>query len=111
VPDEEGVPYKETLEGLLGRARTPERRAEIEAELQMPTFPMEVEYLWNDYLRLRSRKVGNEMGVVPIEWTDFHAFMAVFRRHYDPWELQTLEAIDRVYLAQMRKPNGGPESA
>ena len=85
----------------MKRARTAERKAEIEALLALPTFPIEVEYLWNDYLRLRSRKVGNGMGVPPIEWTDFHAFMAVFRRRYDPWELQTLEEIDRVYLSEM----------
>lgn len=103
APDDKGVSLRETLEGLLKRARTADRKVELEAQLALPEFPAELEYLWSDYLRLRGRKGSSGWGLLPLEWPDFQAFMYVFSRRYDRWEVATLEAIDRVYMTEMNR--------
>ena len=48
-----------TLEGLLARAKTEERREELRAELAATVLPAAGAYLWTAYSRLRRRKGGD----------------------------------------------------
>lgn len=42
-------------------------------------------------------------GVKPIEWPDIDAFSRNSGRRYAPWEIEIIEAIDDLYVAEMNK--------
>lgn len=69
-------------------------------------------YLWTAYSRLRRRKGGNGFGPSPLEWTDILAFQAGARFPLLPWEVEIIEAIDDLFMAEHGKaavagaPNG-----
>jgi hypothetical protein len=77
------------------------KRREYEAELAMPDFPIALLYLWNAYLRMRSRKGGNGFGASPIEWADLDGFNRLSGMALAPWEVAMLERLDNVYLKSM----------
>jgi hypothetical protein len=96
---EEGVPYRETLQGLLKRAKTPERRAQLEEELDQPPFPDALAYLWNVFTRLSNRRpVGMVAGLIP--WSEIDAFQRVSGFRLGPWEVQLIEALDGLYMSE-----------
>lgn len=90
---------RETLEGLLGRARRPERRAELEAELAVPPYPEPLAYLWLAFNRMRRRKGSNGFGIVPLDWADFDGFARLTGFAFAPWEIAILEDLDDLFLA------------
>lgn len=94
---------RETLEGLLQRARNDDRRAELEDQLAVPAFPLELLYLWLAYGRIRRRKAGNGFGASPVEWPDIDAFVRLSGRHLAPWEIEVIEDIDDLFLLEMSK--------
>jgi hypothetical protein len=85
------------LEGLLERTRRPEKRAEYEAELAVPSLPMALAYLWHAYRRLRRRK-GSGFGPGPIEWPDIDAFLRLSGETLAPWEIEVIEELDDAFL-------------
>jgi hypothetical protein len=86
---------------LLNRSKIPSKRAEYEAELWAPDFPIPLAYIWVAYHRVRKRKGGNGFGVVPIEWTDIDAFNRLSGLDLAPWEVAMLERLDDVFLKAM----------
>lgn len=105
MPDDNGMTYRESLEGLLKRARTPARQAELEAELALPKFPKPLSYLWQAYIRLRRRQAPAAMGgALPIGWSDLDAFERLTGASLAPWEVEAIEEIDELYLKTV---NGG----
>lgn len=98
MPDKKGVSLRERLTGLLTRAKG-ERRRELEADLECPPLPPALSFLWDAYLRLRSRKGTDGMGnAQPIEWADFDAFSRLSGLRLLPWEIEILENLDNIYL-------------
>ncbi|PWE57665.1 hypothetical protein DEM27_00175 [Metarhizobium album] len=98
MPDKKGVSLRERLTGLLQRARG-ERRRELEGDLNCPPLPAALSFLWEIYLRLRSRKSTDGMGnAQPIEWSDFDAFNRLSGLRLQPWEIELLETLDNIYL-------------
>lgn len=101
VEDKDGHTLRETLEGLLKRARTPERRAEIEDQLAVPEMPVALAYLWSAFQRIRSRRGGNGFGPSPITWADIDAYVRLSGVRLAPWEVEIVEALDDVWLREM----------
>jgi hypothetical protein len=86
------------LEGLIARTKNPERRREYEEELRGPPFPSELAYLWKIFGRLSNRR---SMGFAasPIGWADIDAFCRLSQTKLQPWEIEIIEDLDALYLA------------
>jgi hypothetical protein len=91
------------LEGLLERTRRPVRRAELEADLACPPFPMPLVYLWSTFARLNGRRGGNGFGLNPIGWAEIDAYQRLTQSRLAPWEIQIVEELDDLYLQAQRK--------
>lgn len=89
-----GASLVEQVEGLIKRARTDERRAELEAEIDLPPFPLALAYLWEVFLRRRCG-VGFA-GRPPIGWADIDAIMRHAGVRLAPWEVEVMERLDDV---------------
>jgi hypothetical protein len=94
------VTYRDTLQGLLDRARKPERIAELEAELAAPPLPSALSYLWTAYSRLAARRGSNGSGPNFITYTDIDAFARLTGIRLNAWEIEMIEALDRCYIAE-----------
>lgn len=89
---------------MLSRARTPEKRAELEAELAMPAFPEELRYIWRAFLHIRRRKAGG-FGPEPITDADLLAYSQVHGANLRPWEMATVFDLDDLWLASVSEPS------
>jgi len=96
----DGQSYRDILQGLLSRAKTDERRAELESELHGQEMPAALVYLWVAFIRLRRRKGSNGFAVSPIEWPDFDAFVRLAGVRLSPWEISVIEDLDDLFLAE-----------
>jgi hypothetical protein len=98
---------RQSLERQIERAEIEgkvARVAEIEAELEMPEFPEPLAYLWRTYLRLRRRMAGGFAGHNPIGWQDIDAFSRRAGLRLSPWEIETLERIDDLFVYRDETP-------
>lgn len=103
---EDGHSYREILEGLLVRAKTDERRAELEAELYGVLLPEALAYLWSAFVRIRRRKGSNGFALSPIEWPDIDAFLRLSGVKLVPWEITMVEDLDDIFISTQSKPGG-----
>lgn len=92
--------WRNHLEGMLKRARTPERRAEIEAQLAVPALPPAIAYLWRIFMRLHARRQSTGMGPARVGWTEIDAFVRLTGARLSAWEIGLLERLDDVALAE-----------
>lgn len=89
---------------MLKRARSRKKRAELEADLNLRPPPAPLKYLWDIYLRMRRRKGGNGFAITPLEWPDFDSFQSCNHVRFSPWEQETLEVIDDLYVVVKSAP-------
>lgn len=106
------MPYRTTLEGMLGRNLRPKARAEIEAELYggSPLFP-EAEYLWLWWCELNDARAAPTMtGPAAITYPDMDAWCRLRGIRLAPWEVATLAELDRKFRSVVSKdrPGRGP---
>jgi hypothetical protein len=94
------------LEGLIARTKNPERRREYEEELRGPPFPAELAYLWKIFCRLSNRRSSNGFGPAPIGWSDIDAFCRLSQTKLQPWEIEIIEDLDRLWLAPKSETEG-----
>ncbi len=94
------------LEGLLRRARRPDKRAEYEAALALPPFPMPLLHIWRAYHRIRRRKGAAGFGAAPIEWPDISEFVRMTRTRLLPREVEMLERLDDAFIAAATGQSG-----
>jgi hypothetical protein len=80
------VPYRQVLEGLLERTHKPEKRAKLEAELETPPLPLELEHVWNAFCRLHARR-WSSFSAEPIAWSDLDAFVRLTGVRLAPFEI------------------------
>ena len=97
--DHEGVTHRQRIEGLMKRA-SPQKLASYEAELEMPPFPQALDYLWQAFWRLRARVNASGFGVGRITWPDIDAFCRHSRLSLAPWEVEILERLDDLCVAE-----------
>lgn len=78
-------------------------------------IPAGGEYLWAAFTRLHGRRGSNGFGPSPLSWPDLDAFNRMSRINLAPWEVEIIEALDRVYLthvaeASKDRPSTPPKS-
>jgi hypothetical protein len=78
------------------------------AELAGKPFPPELIYLWKIYNRIRNRQGSSGFGALPISWTAIDAFARNARQPLAPWEVETIEALDNLYLTVQSKARKKP---
>lgn len=100
---EDGRTYRETLQGLLDRARDDKRKAQLEAELSCPPLPSCISYLWSIFARLRRTSSGL------ISYLEIDAFQRVTGTRLNGWEVEMIEALDRAYMAERFKASNSSE--
>ena len=71
-----------------------------EDELQSASLPAALTPLWNIYQRLRRRAGGSGFGPNPVSWPAIEAFQRVIHRSLAPWEIELIEMIDDLFLAE-----------
>jgi hypothetical protein len=81
---------------LLERTRKPERRAELEAKLETPPFPFEIEHVWTAFCRLHARRRSG-FSAEPIAWSDLDAFIRLTGVRLAPFEVQLIEMLDDLF--------------
>lgn len=107
--DENGVSLEETLTGLLARARTPARRAKLEAELAVPPMPAALGYLVAVFRRLAARRQNSGFGPQPIPLSEIAALQSLAGVRLAPWEVEIIEALDDLHLASLTPQRTSPE--
>jgi hypothetical protein len=86
----------------LRRARTDARRAELQALLELPPFPVELSYIWEAYLKLRKRQGFDAMGnPKALAWRGVEAWMHLMRFTLTAWECDVLMDLDDTYLSSI----------
>lgn len=85
---------------MLKRARKPEQRAALEADLAAPPLPVSLRYLWSAFIRLSDRRpVGMNVGLIP--WSEIDAFQRVSGFRLTPWEVELIEMLDVMFVKAM----------
>ena len=98
--DKDGVSYKDTLKGLLKRARDPKRRAQYKADLECPPLPEAAEHIWRAFQRLSRRRGSGGMGASTLTWPDIDAFVRQSRLRLAPWEIEMIEDLEDLWMAE-----------
>ncbi|WP_158673475.1 hypothetical protein [Bosea sp. FBZP-16] len=65
----------------------------------MPPFPSALRYLWQAFARMSSRRGSTGWGPAPLSWQDIDAFCRLSGLRFAPWEIETIEALDRLALS------------
>ncbi|KNY18231.1 hypothetical protein AKG11_03610 [Shinella sp. SUS2] len=97
--DKDGHSLRETLQGLLERARSGGKRAELEEQLWVPPRPEALDYLWSIYFRIRRRCSSTGLGPARITWPDIDAFVRNSGVRMAPWEIRLIEDLDDAWLS------------
>lgn len=72
-------------------------------DLDGPECPLEMEYLWYDFLTLSRGRTSNGFGANPLTWADVWAWLTVTRQTLTPWEVDTLIALDNAWMSDHAK--------
>lgn len=88
----------------MKRTRDPKKLKSYQEELALPPYPFEIEHVWDAYWRLRNRVNGSGHGIGRITWADIDAFSRHSRISMLPREIELVEAIDDLFLAEAAKP-------
>lgn len=73
-------------------------------------MPVELSYLWLAFQRLRRRKGSNGYSPLPIEWPDIDAFLRHNNKRLAPWELEIVEMLDDLFLAEHANRSNSDEA-
>lgn len=67
-------------------------------------MPVALIYLWSAFQRLRRRKVGGGVnGAEAISWGDLDAFQRLTGTRLVPWEVEVIEDLDDLFLAEVAR--------
>lgn len=93
------------LEDLLKRAKTPERRAEIESQLDGPGVPDGFEYLLGWFYDVGPAETGG-MGPAPLSYSEIRAWRLEQGIELNPWEARILRVLSASFCAARGKKKG-----
>lgn len=65
-------------------------------------------YLWQAFRRLSLRRSSNGFGVNPLTWPEIEAFNRLSGLRLEPWEVEIVEHLDGIFLAQQAKEREQP---
>lgn len=92
-PDKDGITEREHLEQV---ERQTGRRLEA---LEPPTpFPMLLEHVWSVFIVLSNSRTTGFSGPNPITYEQIKAWKELTETPIDPWEIQAVIRLDRVYM-------------
>ena len=60
--------------------------------------PEELQWLWNAFGEVSRGRTSNGYGPNPISWSEFGWWAQLSRVELLPWEIDTLRALDDIYL-------------
>lgn len=86
----------------MTRRLPPQRRAEIEAELEVPPFPMALEHVWSAFCRLSARRSCG-FAANPISWSEIDAFLRLSGVRLLPFEIRLIEELDDLFRLETSK--------
>lgn len=66
-------------------------------------LPVEMQYVWEYFLRLNKRRTSNGFGVNPITFNEIDSFFRVNQIEYNESEVFILELLDDVVLEHFAK--------
>lgn len=66
-------------------------------------MPEGADYLWRAFQRLSGRRTNNGFGQNPLTWQEIDAFVRLSGVALAPWEIEVIERLDGLYLAQQAK--------
>ena len=72
-------------------------------QLESVDLPECLTYLWNWFNILTSKRGFNEVGVLPLTFTEINSWAKLFKIELESWELNSLISLDAVYLTETRK--------
>jgi len=85
---------------LLARAKTPERKAELRAQLDGPPLPQSAARIWQLYGELAGERDYAGMGQpLRIKARDILAWRQLYRRSITPYEARLIALLDGEFLA------------
>jgi hypothetical protein len=69
---------------------------EFPAELELPAIPFGCLGLWNTFIELHNARQNTGLGMGALSLGDLVAWQALHRVELNPWEVETLQILDRV---------------
>lgn len=75
------------------------------ADLNVPDLPYEVTYIWEYFLLLNAKRSAG-LGSNPLSEVEMEAWQRRRGIQFDPFEIECIDALDRVYLDCAPKPAG-----
>jgi hypothetical protein len=91
------------LERAVENARTEERRRALQEELDGPPAPEGAEHLWDTFMRISTRRGSTGFGAAPLSWSDLDAFVRMTRCPLSPWEIEVIERLDDLFMAEQAR--------
>jgi hypothetical protein len=86
-----------------------ERTGELpELLANAPECPTSVAQLWADFLDLHSCRSSNGFSMSRITWRDIADWQAVKNIKLTPWDIEQIQALDNMWLAEFA-PKGSEE--
>lgn len=82
-----------------------ERQTGRKFQAQPPPIPTELRYLWSTFLSLSRARGNNGFGPNPLSFTEIEAWCRLMHIRLDPWEVDTLRAIDDAFLEVAAEQN------
>lgn len=86
--DAKGTAYREHLENAVRNGRKPQ------SVLDGPALPREVAYLWEWFGELECTRSANEVGLMPITYSEILAWSKLMDRNVRPHEVEALLMLD-----------------
>lgn len=67
-------------------------------ELEGPTFPYILGYLWSAFLSINKSRQSGFNGPMPLSNRDFKDYSELYGVELSLWEIEALQEVDRVYM-------------
>lgn len=71
-----------------------------------PDLPVDMTWLWADFLQLHNSRGSTGYGPAPITFTDLAAWQSVTGLRLRPWQIDAIRRADNAFFASLPKPKG-----
>lgn len=77
----------------------------------LPGCPLELDYLWREFLRMSARRPYTVGSPLPVPFREIQAFAQLHELNYEVWELEVLEELDSLAIPILVKNQKDAQSA
>lgn len=81
-----------------------EQTGKMPEQLDIPELPYEVAHIWDCFLKLSAKRTSGFKERNPLSELEIEAWERRRRMRLDPFEIECIDALDRVYLDCSTKP-------